>query len=79
MSRFTGWLDNVGGQVSQIVEDEVGVLTLAIFDDAEENEMHQWYLDGVKPYEAARRYLLNFVQEPGGRTWQEKYEAAGRR
>jgi hypothetical protein len=67
---FTGWLDTVGDQVSKLVEEQTGRVTLLVLTDAEEDELYEWFLNGVKPKDAAQRYLLCILEQPGW-TWKE--------
>ena len=50
---FTRWLDQFGDQVSKIRERELGVVTLVMDTEHDEDILHSWFVSGLKPKEAA--------------------------
>lgn len=59
MFTFTHWLDRFGDQVSKMREAETGVITLVYNSELDEDLLEEMYRAGVKPKDAAKRFLLN--------------------
>jgi hypothetical protein len=57
MLTYTRWADMMGDQVSKMVEAETGQITLLHVDDCDLDVLMQWWRDGLKPREAAMRFI----------------------
>jgi hypothetical protein len=54
---FSHWSNRFGDQVSKMREAETGEIYLTMRDECDEDLLHDWYMAGMKPKEAAKRFM----------------------